>query len=141
MCNVHVHALSVCIFQASRLLCLCVRVLGHFGVWGELINHKTHYPSSQGWPGILFICVCVFVLFGCGVLGLDSLSSLSPLSYCAKLVVKLLKSLLWNGIHRFYDLYPPRVHTYVYNITISFGTQVKCMYYMYKTHLSNSPKS
>lgn len=32
----------------------------------------THWPSSQGWAPIilLFICACVFVLVGCGVLGL-----------------------------------------------------------------------
>ena len=44
---------------------LCVRV-GHLGVWGELVNHKsslTHHPSSQGWAPrcpICFVFVCVW---------------------------------------------------------------------------------
>ena len=49
---------------------------GHLGVWGELVNRSKRFPVLKaGHPGVLVIYV--FVLFWCGVLGLDFLSSLS----------------------------------------------------------------
>ena len=119
------------------------------GVWGMLVKYKTYYSSSQGWTRTLasysfvFACsYCLGVVCWVWVPFLPFLiTNLAIVLYiCIILVIEILKSLLWNN--RFYVLHTPHVN--VYNNTcnaISFGTQVKCMYYMYKTHLSNSSKS
>ena len=53
--------------------------MGHLGVWGELVNHKrslTHRPISQGWAPMQVscsFCICLVVLYRCGVLVLGFL--------------------------------------------------------------------